>query len=153
MRTPDPTRDLRRAIKRLTQSDTYITRRNARQAFDAEIKAIVEQYHGKYPKLRKDGTAIIPRKPKGACCPVCKVPFREMRMLVDHIMEKHGDRHIVTEQQRATRPKGTPTNLVCKCGRIVKGRSGMAKHWSGVKGGVGPHLVNATIAAANKERR
>jgi hypothetical protein len=101
------TRPLQAALKRLAASDTPRKRKNALAAFAAAVKTIEANVKTAFPKLRADGTAIVPKKTRGARCPLCNVPTKSFRMLIDHMHNKH--------------LKFMPNDWSCQCGKLFGG--------------------------------
>lgn len=83
------TKAISKALNRLAASDTYVKRRNALRAFDKAVADLKRAVQEQYPKLRKDGTAIVRRKPSGAFCPECRVPMKSSRILALHMQKRH----------------------------------------------------------------
>ena len=80
-------RFLSKALDRLEASDTRLKRKNALTAFSRAMKGLQAQVARQYPKLRKDGSEIVARKPRGAWCPHCKRPMKNFRQLARHLVE------------------------------------------------------------------
>lgn len=78
---------LSKALARLAASDTPHKRSNALKAFAKAVKELQGRVASDYPKLRSDGTAIVPRKRRGAWCPHCKRPLPSFRQLARHLTE------------------------------------------------------------------
>jgi hypothetical protein len=84
--------EIKRALKRLEQSTTPLKRRNALRVFVGAIANLQEAVREAYPKLRRDGTAIMPKKSKGRRCPFCLVPMKSIHILRNHLVIKHNIR-------------------------------------------------------------
>lgn len=113
--------ELRKALKRLADSNTPLKRKRALLAFDRAAKTLRANVGNEYPKLRKNGTAIVPRRRKGVACPACRVPMKSYSALVRHLIAKHNSR-------------GPACKLPdCFCGKRCKNNRQFAKHLAGVK--------------------
>lgn len=130
------TKPITTALNRLAASDTPRKRANAIKAFAAAVKQLEKQVAEAYPKLRADGTAIVRKKPKGCRCPICKVPMKSFRMLVNHLSDVH--EHTLNK---------------CVCGKVYYGskkRDGdlrLASHLSRVPN-LTVHFAEAALAKA-----
>jgi hypothetical protein len=113
-------RDPQKSIKRLAASDTPIKRKHALKAFDKALKALQASVATEYPKLRRDGSAIVVRKSKGAFCPACRLPKTSFIALAKHIPA-----HLLDV-------KGQGWHR-CFCGKEFGDAARLAKHLSGVK--------------------
>lgn len=83
-------RPIKTAFKRLAASDTPLKRRNARLAFARALRDMERTAEADYPALRKDGSAIVRRKPRGARCPKCRAPMKSFAALAKHLNTAHG---------------------------------------------------------------
>jgi len=119
-------RDIRKALTRLKSSDTYLKRRNALKAFDRAVAALRSGVQEKFPKLRKDGSVIIPRRQKGVACPVCRVPMKSFVLLAGHLEKKH--RYACMPHRSCT-----DTYKRCFCGKGFRTFGHLAKHLASVK--------------------
>lgn len=162
-RAGDPLTPLRQALRRLDKSDTYMKRRNARNAVAAEIRALQDWIAQEYPKLRRDGTEIRPPSPRGAYCPICRTPMASWVSLVHHLAGKH-PAYVwaiasVGTPMTARRPEiiqAKGTKFRCCCGypedtseRRYAARARIATHLANQKD-LGAHFAEARLAEAAK---
>lgn len=117
-RSQDPLQDLKQALRRLDKSDTPVKRRNALKAFHAAVQAIEDDVSHRYPRLRRDGTVIQPRQPKGSWCPVCRTPMKSMASLIVHVAKSH--RSYISLHPAQTRADADNAMFRCNCGRFDK---------------------------------
>lgn len=108
-------------LKRLAESETRITRRNARGSFRsyiAKLKRYVEEH---YPVITKEG--VPKQKPKAPWCPLCGAVCRTWKNLAVHMMDKHSMGGLYS-------PQLTFDSLTCFCGK------------KGSAGGIGRHFAS-----------
>ena len=106
-------------LKRLAESETRITRRNARGSFRsyiAKLKRYVEEH---YPVITKEG--VPKQKPKAPWCPLCGAVCRTWKNLAVHMMDKHSMDGLRFKEE---------ASLTCFCGK------------KGSAGGIGRHFAS-----------
>jgi len=114
---PPYVRELAAALRRLAASEGRpAARRNALKAFAAAVAEV----EAAFPKLRPDGTPIIPRKRRGAYCPLCRVPFQGWASFANHVA------HVHHQPSRSS-----PARWACPCGKAFGSRAKLALHLSG----------------------
>ncbi|QDP52461.1 MAG: hypothetical protein Unbinned1606contig1000_20 [Prokaryotic dsDNA virus sp.] len=117
--------ELLAVLKRLAESETRITRRNARGSFRsyiAKLKRYVEEH---YPVITKEG--VPKKKPKAPWCPLCGAVCKTWKNLAVHMVEKHNMEGSVWND---TQYGLTVANMKCFCGK------------KGSAGGIGRHLAS-----------
>ena len=112
--------ELLSVLKRLAESETRITRRNARGSFRsyiAKLKRYVEEY---YPVITKEG--VPKQKPKAPWCPLCGAVCKTWKNLAFHMMDKHN--------MEGERWSDAISKMQCFCGK------------KGSAGGIGRHFAS-----------
>lgn len=117
---------LKAAVRRLERSDTPRKRAGARRALEQAVRSLQRDVDAAYPKLRDDGTAIVPRKIRGCACPVCRLPQKSVAQLVGHLRAKHAGT-ITRNGSQETAPGVFEPKFRCVCGESFSDR-GLISH-------------------------
>ena len=125
--------ELDKALRRLKRSNTHLTRKRARRAFEVAAKLVLLEH----PPLSKNGEVIVPFKKRGARCPICLTPMRNWTVLYKHLRVKHI-------------PATADTGYCLGCHKYFAGRHGVLQHLIGLDrfGKLAQHLAPAATAAA-----
>jgi len=133
--------ELLAVLKRLAESETRITRRNARGSFRsyiAKLKRYVEEY---YPVITKEG--VPKQKPKAPWCPLCGAVCKTWNNLALHMCDKHNMEYKHREYGEEYR------EITCFCGR-EGATNGMARHLAS-QSDLGQHLKRGLATNILKE--
>ena len=120
--------ELLAVLKRLAESETRITRRNARGSFRsyiAKLKRYVEEH---YPVITKEG--VPKQKPKAPWCPLCGAVCRTWENLALHMVDKH--------DMKGERWSDAVSVVVCFCGK-KSSAGGIGRHFAS-QPDLGQHL-------------
>lgn len=113
--------ELLSVLKRLAESETRITRRNARGSFRSYIAKLKRYVNDYYPIITKEG--VPKQKPKAPWCPLCGAVCKTWKNLAYHMMDTHN-------MGQGEHWSDAPSEYECFCGK------------KGSAGGIGRHFAS-----------